>query len=84
MTFSAFVLGFSIFALVCSILSAIYAALCNYLINWDSDYISAYRALARAGSMNALSKKEQSILKRGRAPTIRELLFHRLWGSKKS
>lgn len=84
MTFSTFVLGFSIFALVCSILSAIYTALCNYLINWDTDYVNAYRELSRAGSPSALTKKEQSILKRGRAPTIRELLFHRLWDSKKS
>lgn len=84
LTFSAFVLGVSIFALVCSIFAAAYTSLCNYLIEWDADYISAYRELSRSGSMNALTEKEQSILRRGRAPTIRELLFRRLWGSKKS
>lgn len=84
MTFSAFVLGVSIFALVCSIFAAAYTSLCNYLIEWDADYISAYRELSRSGSMNALTEKEQSILRRGRAPTIQELLFRRPWGSKKS
>lgn len=84
LTFSAFVLGVSIFALVCSIFSAIFVALCNYLIEWDADYISAYRELSRSGSMNTLTEREQSILRRGRAPTIRELLFRRPWGSKKS